>query len=284
MIDRTMIRLSAHEGQHAIAEALQRSLLSRPVEPDHVQVAVRYLPAGRQTEVGGDWYDAFLGPDGELVLVVGDVTGHDQHAAARMGQVRNLLRGVYYTLRATPAAAMTALDDACAGLAVGDYATAVLARVEQHEQDRARGLRTLRWTNAGHPPPVLIDGAGHARLLDTAPEPLLGLASGARADHAIELEPGATVVFYTDGLVEARDESLTTRLEWLVGLLLDAHHFDAERLCDHILRSVSPSGDDIVLLVLRVHPEDKPRPPEAGPSVLPGSEQGGADELDDQGG
>ena len=106
MIDRAMLRLGVREDEHAIAEALQRSLLSRPVEPDHVQVAVRYLPASRQAKVGGDWYDAFLGPDGELVLVVGDVTGHDQHAAAMMGRCR--LRGVYYTLEGTPAAAMTA--------------------------------------------------------------------------------------------------------------------------------------------------------------------------------
>jgi hypothetical protein len=269
LLDRAVIRLEAREDEHAIATELQRSLLTRPLQPDHIQVAVRYQPAARRAEIGGDWYDAFLGPDGALALVVGDVTGHDQQAAAKMGQIRNLLRGVYYTLRGSPAATMAALDDALEGLAVRDFATAILARVEQDRHDAARGVRTLRWTNAGHPPPVLIDSAGHARLLETPPEPLLGLAFGDRNDHTVELEPGATVVFYTDGLIEVRDQSLSVRLEWLVDLLQDSQRLDAERLCDHILDRVAHADDDIALVVMRVHPEDRRRPPEAGPEVLP---------------
>ena len=121
-------------------------------------------------------------------------------------------------------------------------------------------MRTLRWTNAGHPPPVLIDAAGHARLLEAPPEPLLGLEYGARTDHTVELEPGATVVFFTDGLVETRDESINARLDWMVALVRDTHQLDAERLCDQILSAVPRPEDDIALLVLRVHPQDQPRP------------------------
>ncbi|WP_337062646.1 PAS domain-containing protein, partial [Kineococcus sp. G2] len=110
--------------QHRMAEGLQRSLLTAPVEPDHVQVAVRYQPAAAAAQVGGDWYDAFLTPDGATVLVIGDVMGHDVDAAAAMSQVRSLLRGIAYSSGAGPAAVLTSLDATMQGLAVDTTATA----------------------------------------------------------------------------------------------------------------------------------------------------------------
>src|SRR3712207_594986 len=80
--------------QRDLAEGLQRSLLTAPPEPDHSQVVVRYVPAAEAAQVGGDWYDAFLQPDGATVVVIGDVVGHDTRAAAAMSQVRTLLRGI----------------------------------------------------------------------------------------------------------------------------------------------------------------------------------------------
>lgn len=115
-------------------------------------------------------------PDGALTVVIGDVSGHDRQAAATMAQVRNLLRGVSYTLQRSPARALSGPDQAMHVLAVDVFAPTVPAQVEQGLADAAAELRTLRWSNAGHPPPVLITPDGPTRLLDTPPDLLLGLA------------------------------------------------------------------------------------------------------------
>ncbi|WP_432548766.1 SpoIIE family protein phosphatase [Kineococcus sp. SYSU DK004] len=262
--------------QRRLSEALQRSLLTAPFEPDHLQIAVRYLPAAADAQVGGDWYDCFLAPTGTTTLVVGDVAGHDRDAAAAMAQVRNLLRGVSMTLGEPPAAVLAGLDHALHHLGVGVIATAVLAQVEQTPAERAAGLRTLRWSNAGHPPPVLVGPDGAARLLQTPPDLLLGLLPAAeRSDHATTLHPGATLVLYTDGLVERRDAPLQEDLERLRAALEELHHLPVEELCDALLARLDGSPeDDVALLVLRAHPEDGPRPAEAGPQVLPPSPPG----------
>jgi hypothetical protein len=244
-IDQAVDRIRAREAEDAIAEALQRSLLTEPPVVPGMPIAVRYRPAAERARVGGDWYDAFLGPDGQLNVVVGDVTGHDQTSAAAMGQLRNVLRGVAWTLDGTPAAVLHALDRATEGLEVGTYATALLARVCDG---------SLQWSNAGHPPPVLIEADGAARLLEALPDPLLGLGETiARGDHVVGLEPGCTVVFYTDGLVERRSTPLTSRLAWLVGLLQGGAALGPEELCERILAAAGDDlDDDVALLVLRV--------------------------------
>ncbi len=244
------------ELERAMSETLQRSLLTAPAQADQLQVAVRYQPAVEQAQVGGDWYDSFLHPGGALTVVVGDVSGHDEHAAAAMAQVRNLLRGVAYTLFETPSRLLTRLDAAMEGLAVGAGATAVLAQVELEEVDAMVAQRTLRWSNAGHPPPILITPGGAARLLETPPEVMLGVSpQAARADHTLILEPGATVVFYTDGLVERRHASIEDGFDYLRGFLDGRAAVDAEDLCDQLLAEFGPAADDdIVLLVLRAHP------------------------------
>jgi hypothetical protein len=248
-IGQALVRMQAREAERGIAEALQRSLLTTPPQPGGLQVAVRYLPATERARVGGDWYDAFAAPDGSLTVAVGDVTGHDQWAAAAMAQIRNLLRGIAYAGPAAPAPALVldGLDRAMDGLAVGVYATAVLADVRPDQ-------RTLRWSNAGHPPPVLLGPDGRARLLQTPPDPLLGLGgSGGRSEHVRSLEPGSSVVFYTDGLVERRPVPLQERLRWLAGVLEGRHALDPEALCDHVLDQLDgPASDDVALLVLRL--------------------------------
>jgi hypothetical protein len=246
-IGQAIVRMRARAAERGIAEALQRSLLTTPPALDGLQVAVRYQPATERARVGGDWYDAFVSPDGSLTVAVGDVTGHDQWAAAAMAQIRNLLRGIGYTGDPAPAGVLTRLDRAMEGLAVGVYATAVLAGIDADE-------RVLRWSNAGHPPPVLVAPDGRARLLQTPPDPLLGLGDGdPRSEHAMAIEPGATVVFYTDGLVERRPTPLQDRLAWLTGVLSGRHGMDPEALCDHVLAALDgPADDDVALLVLRV--------------------------------
>ncbi|WP_432537212.1 SpoIIE family protein phosphatase [Kineococcus arenarius] len=241
--------------ERTLSEALQRSLLTRPAQPDHLEIAVRYLPAAARARVGGDWYDSFVLPDGTLTLVIGDVAGHDRDAAAAMGQVRNVLRGVAHTMRRPPAAVLTGMDEAMRSLGVDTFTTTVLAQVEQDPQQAARDVRTLRWSNAGHPPPILLDPDGDARLLSTEPDLFLGLdPATARHDHVVELAPNATVVLYTDGLVERRDASLEEGTEWLRSRVEGHQHLSAEGLCEHVLTGLDPQEDDVALLVLRTRP------------------------------
>ena len=243
-IGQALDRIDAREGEHSFSEALQRNLLTRPPQPPGIEVAVRYRPATRLAQVGGDWYDAFPGAGGALTLAVGDVAGHDRHAAAAMAQIRNLLRGVAYADPGSPARSLVTLDRAMAGLGVHEFVTAVLAELDG---------RTLRWSNAGHPPPVVLGPDGRARLLETVPEPLLGLAFPARSDHRAELEPGSTIVLYTDGLVERRSEPLDHGLAWLTGALEGRHELGAEAICNHLLAQLdATSDDDVALLVVRL--------------------------------
>jgi PAS domain S-box-containing protein len=257
----TLDRILGREAQRAMAaravamsETLQRSLLSAPAELDDCAVAVRYRPALEEAQVGGDWYDSFLTSVGVLTLVVGDITGHDQQAAAVMGQARNLLRGVAYTLAEPPAAVLSALDRALRDLEVRTYATVLLGNVEQTPEQAAHGLRTLRWSNAGHPPPLLLRADGSATLLGTPPNRLLGVdAEVRRDDHVVVLGPGDLVLLYTDGLIERRGMDLDDGLTWLTSTAADLPGLDHEQLCDALLDLVEGhTEDDVALLALRV--------------------------------
>jgi serine phosphatase RsbU (regulator of sigma subunit) len=254
-------RIRATEAQRAaIAEAqqfsevLQRSMLSRPARSDGFDVAVRYQPAAAKAQIGGDWYDAFVTADGSTVLVVGDVNGHDQSAAALMGQLRNLLRGLAYDSEHSPAEVLTRLDAAMQGLGLDTLATAVLARIEECGGDGER-RRRLRWTNAGHPPPVLRtpDGAMHVLESEGPSELLLGLDAGTpRTERLTDLPAGSTLVLYTDGLVERRSAGLDDGVARLVETVRLAGDATAEDVAESILRELGPTSreDDVALLVL----------------------------------
>lgn len=274
----TLRRLQATEAERAAArqvagmsEALQRSLLTELPEPDHLELVARYVAATDTAQVGGDWYDAFMVRDGSTCLVVGDVTGHDQGAAVQMAQVRNVLRGIAHAVTEPPAGVLHALDWAMRDLAVGALATTVLAKVEQTPDDAARGLRTLWWSNAGHLPPLMIGPDGHVELLERPSDLLLGLGvTTTRHDHTHQLDPGATVLLYTDGLVERRGEHLSDGLHRLVEVTGRLAHLPLQQLCDELVRELATGAeDDVALLAIRAHPEDRPRPPEAGPGKLP---------------
>ena len=116
--------------QRRASEVLQRSLLTRAPDTDHLEIASRYRPAAHEAQVGGDWYDAFLQPDGATVVVIGDVVGHDIGAAAAMGQLRNLLRGTAYGSPDGPAEILHRVDVAMGGLRLETLATAVVARID----------------------------------------------------------------------------------------------------------------------------------------------------------
>lgn len=257
--------------------ALQHSLLTPPPEPDHLHIVVRYQPAARDLEVGGDWYDAFITQDGATTLVIGDVTGHDHHAAAAMGQMRGLIRAIAFDTGLPPAQVLERTDRAIEGLNLGEraVATAILTRIEQTSAASRAATRTVRWSNAGHPHPVLIRADGSIEVLDRKNDLLLGVVPGGRrTDHTLTVHDGDTLFFYTDGLVERRAATPQESLAVLLGALADGHLATLDELADRVLASLAPGrvDDDVALVLLRVYPEDEPRPVEAGPRRnLPGS-------------
>jgi serine phosphatase RsbU (regulator of sigma subunit) len=249
--------------QRGVAETLQRSLLTAPPQLADLQIAVRYRPAASHQQVGGDWYDAFPQPDATALLVIGDVVGHNIDAAAAMGQVRSILRGVAYGRDAGPAEVLRQVDDVLTGLQPDTLATALVARLEVGEPEAA--WRTLRWSSAGHPPPLLLRPDGTVHLLDTPPERLLGIDSGCRrTDHEAWVHPGDTLVFYTDGLVEQGRTGIDEGLARLVEALAAVSAVDLEGLCDARLDRIVPgrADDDVAVLAVRCC---APRPEETAP-------------------
>lgn len=240
--------------QLKVAETLQRSLLTPPPQPDHLQIAVRYQPVASNMHVGGDWYDAFQQPDGATLLVIGDVVGHNVDAAAAMGQLRSVVRGIAYDRQEEPASVLTRVDGVVSGLRIGTLATALIARLEQTPEQERRGLRTLRWSSAGHLPPLVMRAAGGTEMLDTRPETLLGTGvARPRSNHLATLHPGDTVVFYTDGLVEHGRTEIDDGLERLARAVEDHRDRDLDDLCDGLLEQIvrHRSDDDVAIVVVR---------------------------------
>ena len=259
--------------QRGLAEGLQRSLLTPPPEPDHAQVVVRYVPAGQAAQVGGDWYDAFLQPGGATVLVIGDVVGHDTEAAAAMGQMRSIVRTIGAQDTYGPAEILHRADAVMETLMVGTAATVAVARLEQTPSEQLRGVTRVRWSNAGHPPPFVINPDGTVQpLLALKPELLLGVRPDTRRrEHEVVLDRDSVVVLYTDGLVERRDQDLDAGLFRLQEALEELAGRDLDELCDELLARMLPEepDDDVALVAVRLHPQNQLRPPEAGPNVVP---------------
>lgn len=269
-----------HRQQRDLAEGLQRALLSEPPEPDHGQIVVRYRPAAEAAQVGGDWYDAFVQPGGATVLVIGDVIGHDIQAAAAMSQMRTVLRTIGALGEERPSQILAQTDRALANLQVSTTATAIVARVEQTPAERLRGVTRLRWSNAGHPPAMVINPDGTVLpLAGVSSDLLLGvLPQTRRRDSEVVLDRGSTVVLYTDGLVERRrDQSLAVGLDRLQGVLEDLaagggeDGLDLDTLIDQMLVRMLPARgeDDVAVVAIRLHRQDQPRPAEAGPRRVP---------------
>ncbi len=236
-----------------LAETLQRNLLTAPPTVPGLQLAVRYVPAVQHARVGGDWYDAVPGPDGATVLVLGDVAGHDVSAAATMAQVRGLLRGIACSSLSSPADLLSSLDRALRLVQVDTLVTVAVATVRVGPTD---GSALLRWSNAGHPPPVLLCADGTVSVLERPVDLLLGVSCAARrAEHQLSLDPGDTVFLYSDGLVERRGTSLdegTAALAREVAALADV---PLEEACDALLAEVAGRlEDDVAVLAVRIGP------------------------------
>ena len=261
-----------YERQLNVAETLQRSLLTPPPQPDHLELAVRYQPAASNMHVGGDWYDAFQQPDGATLLVIGDVIGHNVEAAAAMGQVRSIVRGIAYDRQEGPARILTRADAVLTGLRIGTLATALIARLEQSGSQVGQDLRTLRWSSAGHLPPLLLHPDGRVQVLSTRPEMLLGAeAPDRRTDHEAEIHPGDTLLVYTDGLVEHGRTPIDEGIARLVAVTADVGHLPVDELCDQLLERIvgHRSDDDIAIVAVRCHPHDAPEEVPHEPPAAP---------------
>jgi GAF domain-containing protein len=262
-----------YSAQLQLAEELQRSLLTEPPQPDHGEIAVRYQPAAEAARVGGDWYDAFLQPGGATMLVIGDVVGHDTAAAAAMGQLRGLLRGIATYSDAGPVEVLRGLDASMTTLQTRTLATAAVARFEQTPDERARGTTRMRWANAGHLPPLVINPDGSvAELAAWKGDLLLGVDPEAqRRESVVTLDWGSTVLLYTDGLIERRDADLDAGLVRLRDALVEFADRPLQEMLDEVLERLVDGHpeDDVALVAVRLHRQDRPRPAEAGPNDVP---------------
>jgi serine phosphatase RsbU (regulator of sigma subunit) len=235
--------------QADIAVALQHSMLTDLPAVEPLEVAARYRASATAAEVGGDWYDAFVLPGQGTALVIGDVAGHDLHAAIYMGQVRSTLRALAVNRQDDPAELLGRLDRVLDQLGASHIVTCIYARIDPGTNRSWQ----LSWANAGHPPPLLITTDGGARYLTEAPELLLGAGSDqSRTTHAVTLPAGSTLLLYTDGLVERHDRDLDRGLALLRECAAGLADKPLEQLCDELPAQLVPDpSDDVCILALR---------------------------------
>ena len=238
----------AHARERQVAVTLQEAMLRSPDLAGHQDIAVRYMPAAGSLNVCGDWYDVVDLPDG-FAVAVGDVVGHGLEAAAAMGMLRSALSAAVRALR-EPARALEVLGLYARSVEGALATTAALAVIDN------RGHR-IRYSSAGHLPPVLVHPDGSFGLLDQATDPPLGARPRhmPRPQAALPYTPGDTLVLYTDGLVERRGEDIDTGLRRLTDALARHTRLAPERLADMLLArlGVSSGGrDDVALVVVRL--------------------------------
>ncbi|MEU6215038.1 SpoIIE family protein phosphatase [Streptomyces sp. NPDC047023] len=242
----------------SVARSLQEAMLTGLPSVEGLETAALYRPAARQDMVGGDWYDLYPLPGGRgaWAVTVGDITGHDMRAATIMGQVRSMLRQADHDHRGRPPhQAVEALVEASGTLALPTGGTLVHA----HLEPRRAGHWQLTWTNAGHPPPLLVHPEGAAvRVERMESHDLLlhpSLPPVPRTSHTRLLPPGSTLFLYTDGLVEHRDEDLDDVTDRAARLLAEAGSTTPlGDVLQHLADAVAPARaeDDTVLLAVRV--------------------------------
>ncbi|RDS63336.1 serine/threonine protein phosphatase [Streptomyces sp. M7] len=236
-----------------IADELQRTMLPETLpRPTGVRLASRYLPAAETARVGGDWYDAIPLPGSRVALVVGDVMGHSMTSAAIMGQLRTTAQTLA-GLDLPPQEVLHHLDEQAQRLGTDRMATCLYAVYDPV-------AHRITIANAGHPPPVLLHMGGHAEVLRVPAGAPIGV--GGVDFEAVELDApaGATLLLYTDGLVESRLRDVWTGIEQLREKLAATaqltgpdHPPPLEALCDDVLDMLGPGDrdDDIALLAAR---------------------------------
>ena len=240
-------RVHQVDQQRETALALQHAILGPADLPRGF--VVRYQAASRPLQVGGDWYDVVELEDGRIALVVGDCVGHGLAAATVMGQVRSACRALLFD-NPSPGAALAGMDRFAARLPGAQCTTAVCAVVNPNTGE-------LVYSSAGHPPPILVHADGTTQLLDEGHTIPLGIRSDwSRPEARIIVPARATLLLYTDGLVERRRTALDHGVSRVAALLQDGRASTLDDLANQIMSRLAPSGgyqDDVVLLLYR-HP------------------------------
>jgi sigma-B regulation protein RsbU (phosphoserine phosphatase) len=233
-----------HAVERAAAVLLERSLLPprRPNVPG-LGFATRYVAAEERT-VGGDWYDFFILPSGQLWIVVGDVAGHGLAAAVVMGRIRSALRA-YSMVEPLPERVLDLVDRKVSHFEIGTFATVACAVMDPPYD-------TMTVAVAGHPLPVVAEPGRPAYFVDVEISPPVGtnLASRPRSSTTLTLAPGAVVALYTDGLVERRGESLDVGFERLrTATAVGPPDVVAREIMHQLVGGIVPR-DDIALVVV----------------------------------
>jgi len=240
-------RVHQVDQQRETALALQHAILGPADLPPGF--AVRYQAASRPLQVGGDWYDIVDLEDGRIALVVGDCVGHGLGAATVMGQVRSACRALLFD-NPSPSAALAGMDRFAARLPGAQCTTAVCAVLNPDTGE-------LVYSNAGHPPPILVHADGTTRMLDDGHTIPLGIRPDwSRPEAHVTLPARATLLLYTDGLVERRRSALDHGISRVAALVQDGRASTLDDLANQIMSRLAPSGgyqDDVVILLYR-HP------------------------------
>ncbi|MEH6379628.1 SpoIIE family protein phosphatase, partial [Streptomyces sp. KLMMK] len=251
--------------ERSVALTLQRSLLpGRLPEPTAVEVTSRYLPAGAQAGVGGDWFDVIPLSGARVALVVGDVVGHGLQASAVMGRLRAAVRTLA-DLDLPPDELLTHLDDLVVQLAQDQAAERLPGTVRETGATCLYVVydpvsRSCVLARAGHPAPVLVTPGGTARFLDIPGGPPLGLGGLPFESAELQLPEGSLLALYTDGLIESHDHDIGAGLDGL-RTALSGPAAPLEQTCDAVLDALLPRRperpkDDIALLLARTRALD----------------------------
>jgi serine phosphatase RsbU (regulator of sigma subunit)/anti-sigma regulatory factor (Ser/Thr protein kinase) len=251
------LRLAAADAEHVatMAEAFQRSLLPERL-PDIAGIAcsARYVAGPTDAQVGGDWYDLIELRNGLAGIAIGDVVGSGLAAAAKMARLQNALR-VYAVDGLRPSTALEKINGFARDAAGKPMATALYGVVDPDHG-------SMRLASAGHPPPLIIDPEGNAWFAEgIAGNPLGAVRYPVYEESTISLQPGSTVLLYTDGLIERPGASLDEGLDWLRGLAPGVSG-DLDDLCSTLVRASfqeSSQVDDVALLAVRLEPVDTER-------------------------